>query len=137
MLEALELDPWIEKRTACRPQLTTDTTQLPKDRKNAFWLGPNHMPQVIAVSTSPTVTRYTDSRAVQSWTASAIRLSLAREGAEHRVDQIVKAGSEPVNESTTGIVRPAGKYDVEISLSALPITGGRQPLPIKRESRSQ
>jgi hypothetical protein len=58
-------------------------------------------------------------------------LSPAQEGAEHRVDQTVKAGSEPVNQSTTGIVRPAGRYYVDIALSASPTGGGTQPLPIK------
>ncbi|PYR89419.1 MAG: hypothetical protein DMF84_24670 [Acidobacteria bacterium] len=58
-------------------------------------------------------------------------MSPAREGAEHRVDQTVKAGSAPVNESTTGIVRPAGTYYVEITLSASPAGGSGQTLPIK------
>jgi hypothetical protein len=58
-------------------------------------------------------------------------MSPAREGAEHRTDQTVKAGSAPVNESTTGIVRPAGTYYVEIALTASSTSAGGQPLPIK------
>jgi hypothetical protein len=58
-------------------------------------------------------------------------MSPAVEGAEHRINETVTAGSDPVNDSTTGIVRPAGTYYVEILLNASPPNGSGRPLPIK------
>lgn len=48
-----------------------------------------------------------------------------------KVDRTVPRGSDPLGISSTGIVKPAGKHYVEISLIAAPAKNGAPAFPIK------
>ena len=54
-----------------------------------------------------------------------------------KVDRVVPRGGAPVNVSSTGIVKPAGTYYVEVSLSATPASGTGSPMPFKERIEVQ
>lgn len=49
----------------------------------------------------------------------------------HPIEREVPRGNNPINFSTTGIVKPAGTYYVEISLTATPMSGAGPVVPIR------
>lgn len=49
----------------------------------------------------------------------------------HLIEREIPRGNDPINFSTTGIVRPPGTYYVEISLMATPLAGSGPGVPIK------
>lgn len=53
----------------------------------------------------------------------------------HPIEREISRGSDPINFSTTGIVKPAGTYYVDISLSATPLSGSGPAVPIKEKIR--
>ena len=48
-----------------------------------------------------------------------------------KIDRIVPRGSAPINVSSTGIVKPAGTYYVDIALTAVPADGSGPAIPTK------
>ena len=53
----------------------------------------------------------------------------------HSIDRTVLRGSDSVNFSTTGIVKPAGTYYVDISLTATPVSGSGPTVPFQERIR--
>ena len=53
----------------------------------------------------------------------------------HPIEREIPRGNGAINFSTTGIVKPAGTYYVEISLTATPLSGSGPALPIKERIR--
>ena len=54
---------------------------------------------------------------------------------EHKVDRVIAHDSGPVNFSSTGIVKPAGRYYVDVNLTATAADGSGRPLPITAHIR--
>lgn len=54
---------------------------------------------------------------------------------EHKVDRVITRDSGPVNFSSTGIVKPAGTYYVDVNLTATAADGPGRPLPITARIR--
>ena len=53
----------------------------------------------------------------------------------HPIEREVPRGNDPINFSTTGIVKPARTYYVDISVTATPVSGSAPAVPIKERIR--
>lgn len=53
----------------------------------------------------------------------------------HPFEREISRGNDPINFSTTGIVRPPGTYYVDIALTATPVGGSGPAVPIKERIR--